>query len=211
MIYAENILLCITIPLIVSLFFVKNEVRWYVAAFILGMVMCLLAAYISGYINALTGMGEADTRTFISPVIEEFMKMLPLISFMVLLSLPEKNLTMFAVAIGAGFATFENCCYVLSLGAGSLRMILIRGMAVGVMHIVSILAMSVWLQTARQLNAFSFSAVVGGLAIAMIFHAIYNLLVSASGVFTVIGYLLPLMGAVVIYILYRKTISHKLS
>ena len=56
-----------------------------------------------------------------------------------------------AVAIGAGFATFENCCYILTAGAESLPYILIRGMAVGVMHIVSILALPIWLIAARRL------------------------------------------------------------
>ena len=44
MIYAENILLCIAIPLAISLLFVRGEVRRYIAAFLLGMGVCLIAA-----------------------------------------------------------------------------------------------------------------------------------------------------------------------
>ena len=204
MIYAENILLCIAIPLLVSVLFVRGEVRRYVAAFLLGMGVCLIAAYISGYFNLVTDMGDNDTSIFISPIVEELMKLLPLLFFLVLFSPDERTLTMLAVAIGAGFATFENCCYILTSGAGNLSYIIIRGLAVGVMHIVSVLALSIWLIAAKRLQVFSFPAVVGGLSIAMIFHALYNLLVSEPGASSVIGYLLPLFTAILLFLFYRK-------
>ncbi len=204
MIYAENILLCIAVPLIVSLLFVRGEVRRYLAAFLLGMLVCLLAAYISGFLNLVTGMGENETAIFVSPMVEELMKLLPLLFFLVLLTPEDRTLAMLAVAIGAGFATFENCCYILTSGAESLSYVLIRGLAVGVMHIVSVLALSIWLILAKRLGVFSFPAVVGGLALAMIFHALYNLLVSEPGISSVIGYLLPPLTAAGLYLLYRK-------
>ena len=76
MIYAENILLCIAVPLLISLLFIRGEVRRYVAAFLLGMGVCLIAAYISGFLNLVTGMGENDTSVFLSPVVEELMKLM---------------------------------------------------------------------------------------------------------------------------------------
>ena len=204
MIYAENILLCIAVPLVVSLLFVRGEVRRYVTAFLLGMGACLIAAYISGYLNFVTGMGENDTSVFLSPVVEELIKLMPLMFFLVLFAPGNRTLTMLAVAIGAGFATFENCCYILTVGAKSLTYVMIRGLAVGVMHIVSILALSIWLIIAKRFKALSLPAVVGGLALAMIFHALYNLLVSEPGVSSAVGYLLPPVAALGLYLLYRK-------
>ena len=204
MIYAENILLCIAVPLIISLLFIQGEVRRYVSAFLLGMGVCLIAAYISGFLSLATGMRENDTAIFLSPVVEELMKLMPLLFFLVLFSPEDRTLTMLAVAIGAGFATFENCCYILTSGAESLTYILIRGLAVGVMHIVSIFALSIWLIVAKRLQVFSFPAVLGSLSLAMTFHALYNLLVSEPGVSSLIGYLLPLLAAVGLTYLYRK-------
>lgn len=204
MIYAENILLCIAIPLLVSLLFVRGEVRRYVAAFLLGMGACLIAAYISGFLNLVTGMGENNTSIFLSPVVEELIKLMPLLFFLVLFAPEDRTLTMLAVAIGAGFATFENCCYILTSGAESLTYIMIRGLAVGVMHIVNILALSIWLIIAKRFQALSLPAVVGGLSLSMIFHALYNLLVSEPGVSSAIGYLLPPLAAAGLYVLYRK-------
>lgn len=204
MIYAENILLCIAVPLAISMFFIQGELRRYLAAFLLGMVMCLISAYISGFMNLVTDMGENDTSVFISPVIEELMKLMPLFFFMVMFAPKERTLTMLAVAIGSGFATFENCCYILTSGSENLTYVLIRGFVVGVMHIVSILALSVWFISAKRLNVFGFPAVVGGLSLAMIFHALYNLLVSEPGTSRIIGYLLPLLTTAGLYYLYRK-------
>lgn len=204
MIYAENILLCIAVPLLISLLFIRGDARRYVSAFLLGMGVCLIAAYVSSFLGLVAGMDENDTSVFLSPVVEELMKLLPLLFFLVLFSPEDRQLSMLAVAIGAGFATFENCCYILTAGAGSLPYILVRGLAVGVMHIVSILALSVWLIVAKRLKAFSFPAIAGGLSLAMIFHALYNLLVSAPGVSMWIGYLLPLLTAAALFLLYRK-------
>jgi RsiW-degrading membrane proteinase PrsW (M82 family) len=173
------------------------------AAFLLGMVMCLLSAYIDGFLALVTGMGENDTSIFLSPMVEELMKLLPLVFFMVLTDAKEKTLTMIAVATGAGFATYENCCYILTSGADNIVYVLIRGFAVGIMHIVSILALSIWFILARRLKTFSLPAVAVGVALAMNIHALYNLLVSKEGASTVIGFILPPVMSVVLYFLYR--------
>ncbi len=204
MIYAENILLCIAIPLILVLIFVKGVVRRFTGAFLLGMAMCLISAYIGGYLDLVTGMGAEDTSIFLSPIVEELMKLTPLLLVLFLLDPDDRTLTMLAVAIGAGFATLENCCYLLTYGAGNLAYVMIRGLAVGVMHVVSLIALTLWLSAAKRLRIFSFPAVAGGVSLAMIFHALYNLLVSRPGAASVVGYLLPLLTAALLYLLYRR-------
>ena len=149
-------------------------------------------------------MGQNDTSIFISPVVEESVKLCSLLFFVVLLEPKPKAMTMIAVAVGAGFATFENCCYILTSGAENLAYVLIRGLAVGVMHIVSIFAMSIWFIFAKKLKVFSFPALVGGAALAMSFHALYNLLVSEPGLSMSIGYVMPLLTAGLLFLIYRK-------
>jgi hypothetical protein len=46
--------------------------------------------------------------------------------------------------------------------------------------------------------------VVGGASLAMIFHALYNLLVSGPGASSAIGYFLPLLTAAFLYLFSRK-------
>ena len=204
MIYAENILICIAIPLIVSLLFVRGEVRRYLLAFLLGMFVCLLSAYISSFLGGAVGMPDNETSIFLSPVVEELMKLLPLALFAILIVPQERRQTMLAVAVGAGFATFENCCYILTAGAGNLGYILIRGLAVGVMHIMSILALSLWFLMAKRLNVLNFASIAVGVSIAMIFHGLYNLLVSKPGISTVLGFMMPILTALLLFVLFRR-------
>lgn len=204
MIYAENILICIAVPLTITLLFIKGSARRFVTSFLAGMTVCLLAAYISGFLRGVSGMSAEDTSIFLSPIIEEMMKFVPVI-FYLMTFLPEKDeLLLTATGIGAGFATFENCCYILSSGAESLTYILIRGSAVGVMHLVSMIAIAMGLNIIILYKVFFFSGIVGTLSLAMVFHALYNLLVSEPGISSYIGYALPLVCAGLLYIVYQR-------
>ena len=78
MIYAENILLCIAVPLLILLFFLRGNTRLFLGAFLVGMGVCLLGAYISGFVSIASGLGANTTAVYISPMIEELMKCLPL-------------------------------------------------------------------------------------------------------------------------------------
>ncbi|MBO4750940.1 MAG: PrsW family intramembrane metalloprotease [Lachnospiraceae bacterium] len=199
MIYAENILICIAVPLAFALMFLRGAVRRFDFSFLSGMVTCLLAAYIGGFFTQLSGMSTEDISVFLSPVIEESMKLLPVLFYLILFEPGDTELLQAAVGIGAGFATFENCCYVLTSGAQNLSYVLIRGAAVGVMHIVSMVALAVGMHLLKRYKVFNFSGIVGALSLAMTFHATYNLLVSEPGLSTYVGYALPLLSALLLY------------
>ena len=204
MIYSENILLCISIPLLLTAIYTRGAARRSVLAFLAGMVTCLLSSYISGYLTLLTGMDLNDSAIYISPTVEEIMKLLPLLFYMAVFSPREMTLLTFAITLGAGFATFENCCYLLATGSESLTFTLVRGLAVGVMHIVCMLAITLSLIMVRRHRVFTFSTVVGSLSLSVVFHALYNLLVSVPGLPSNVGYALPLMMALIFYWPYRK-------
>ena len=204
MIYAENILLCIAIPLLLATMFLRRDARRFAAASVLGMGICLIAAYISGYLSLVTGIGENDTAIFLSPVVEELMKFLPLLVALFLLESPDNELVLYSVGVGTGFATFETCCHLLRAGADSLAFIMIRGLAVGVMHIVSMLTLALGLVIARRFRALSAPGIVGALSLSTTFHALYNLLVSAPGLSAAVGYGMPLLTALALFFLYRR-------
>ena len=204
MIYAENILLCIAVPLLLSMIFVRTQARRYVLAFVTGMIACLLAAYVTGFLRLLAGWEEGEARIFLSPVVEEIVKLLPLLVLLLLLEPRDDTILLLAVALGAGFATFENCCSLLTAGAASLSFVIIRGLAVGVMHIVSVAALSMGIIAARRLNAMSLPALVGAFSLSVTFHGLYNLLVSFPGVSSCIGFGLPLLASAALYQPYRK-------
>ena len=204
MIYSENVLVCMAVPLLLTLAFVKTNTRQFVLNFLLGMAACLLGAYVSGFVDAASGMGVEDTAIFISPVSEEIMKFLPLLFYFLMLDPEDDRLFHAAIGIGAGFASFENVCSMISSGTESLSFLLIRGMAVGVMHIVSVFALALGLVIAKRFRALRLASMAGALSLSMLFHGIYNLLVSQPGATSVIGYILPLVTSLILFCAYRR-------
>jgi len=203
MIYSENILLCIAIPLLLAVFYTRGATRRFLLSLLIGMVICLLSSYISGFLTLLTDMQMDDSVLYISPIVEEIMKLLPLIFCALVFRPGELAFATFAIGTGIGFATFENCCYLLASGSVSLGFTLVRGLAVGVMHVVCMTALSLSLIMVRRYHAFTLSAVAGTLSLSVLFHALYNLLVSVPGVSSYIGFCLPMAAALLFYWPYR--------
>ena len=209
MIYSENILICIAIPLLIALVFTRRSTRRFITAFILGMVVCLISAYFSGFIKFVTGTSMNDTAVFYSPIVEEILKMLPLLFYIFVFQQKDDKIFIVAVGIGLGFATFENCCYILSSGASDMGYILVRGMAVGIMHLVCALLLVLGLSLARYFRLLNIPAGIGALTIPTVFHGLYNLLVSQPGVSSYLGYALPILTALLLYTPYRKVINEE--
>ena len=206
MIYSESILVCIAVPILITLIYVRGNARRYAAFFLVGMGICLLSAYISGFAAYHNHMGEEWTSLYVSPSVEEVMKLLPLLFYLIFFLPENEKLFSSGTALAAGFATFENCCYILTSNAGSLTFILIRGLAVGVMHVVSILALCLGLVLVRKFDAPKLPGVIGALSFSMSFHGLYNVLVSEPGLSTVVGYIIPIVSALLLYVPYRRLI-----
>ncbi|HCM92117.1 MAG TPA: PrsW family intramembrane metalloprotease [Lachnospiraceae bacterium] len=204
MIFSENILICMALPLLLTAFLVRDNARRLVINFIIGMAACLLGAYVSGFIDVITGYGTEDTAIFISPVVEELMKFLPLLFYSLMFEPEDDRLFNAAVGIGAGFASYENVCSMITTGTESLGFLLIRGLAVGVMHIVSVCALTLGLVLAKHYKVSGLSTMLGALSVGMLFHGIYNLLASESGISSWVGFSLPLITAVLMLLAYRR-------
>ncbi len=202
MIYAENILICIAVPLMLATLFVRGSVRRFTGSFLLGMLICLLSAYISGFLQAAFELGE-KAQIYIAPIVEEIMKFLPLLLYLLMFIPEEDAFFLAAIGLGTGFAIFENCCFILTFGAESLSYVLIRGLAVGVMHIVSIMMLAMGLLLIRRIKALSVPGVAGAFSLSVTFHGLYNLLVSEKGITSTIGYVLPVLTAAALWIPFK--------
>lgn len=199
MVNAENVLICIAVPLAISCFFITGSARRLVSAFLAGMVLCIFSAYIAGLIQMTSGYSVEDTSIFLSPMIEESMKLLLLLFCIHVYEPSGKRMELLAVGIGAGFATFENCCILVSSDTQQLTYMLVRGSAVGVMHIVTLVALAKGFQLLKMHKAFSFAGIVGILSISVTLHGLYNLLVSKPGVSSYIGYAMPMFCVILLY------------
>ena len=75
MINAENVLICIAVPFAISFIFTKGSARQLASAFLAGMVGCIFSAYVAGFIQLTSGYSAENTSIFLSPIIEESMKL----------------------------------------------------------------------------------------------------------------------------------------
>ena len=206
MIYSENVLLCLVIPLLITFFFLQGLARKVMESFVFGMIWCLMSAYISGFAKVISGMSAEDTAVYISPLIEEVMKFLPVLFILYVLEADDNELLVASIAIGAGFATFENICYLVSSGEVKMSFVLVRGLAVGIMHIASIVILSGTIIIVRKYGAVSLPALVGALSMSSTLHALYNLLVSKPGLSSKIGYGMPFVSSLLLLIVLRRSI-----
>ncbi len=169
MIYAEHILICVAALLMIAMAFTKGASQRFTASVLAGMGVCLLAAYISSFINSLTGIGEAQTKVFISPAGEEIMKLLPLLFCLFLPGLDEKGLMLMALGVDTGFAIFENCCHLAVPEMRSFTFVAVRGFAVGMMHVVSAVSLALGLALVRRFKAMTLSRILGALSLSATF------------------------------------------
>ena len=205
--YIENVYICLAAPLLLTILCLRKEGRRSLAFVLSGMTACLLSAYISAFFVGITGTGLADASYEISPVVEEIMKSLPLLFFLLVFE-PEKRVVINgSMLIAVGFATFENVCFLTSYGTSELLKLLIRGFGTGAMHVVCgmIIAVGIyylWNQLWLRM--------VGGFALlcfAVTFHAIFNILVNQTGAVFWIGSIIPLTLIVVYLVFLRKRIG----
>ena len=209
MTYIENIFLCMVSPLLVAaLCMGRRQLRFFLFC-IAGMGVCLLSAYINTFLAAVCQADALAATAEIAPVVEEIMKLLPLLFYLAVFEPDAERFRLAAIVVAASFATFENVCYLTQNGAGQFVYLLIRGFGTGAMHIVcgsvyGRVLRPVW--GSRPLRA---ACLFGLLCVAIIYHAIYNLLVSVGGTAQLIAYAIPLLTALCFRLLGQQTAAQK--
>lgn len=203
MTYIENVLVCIAAPLFITMLCVGRKYR---AAFVFcfaGMLVCLLSAYLNTFFTIIYQADTMNAATQIAPVVEEIMKLLPLLFFLIVFEPDLQRFRLAAMLVAASFATFENICYLAENGAGQMLFLLIRGFGTGAMHVVCGSAYSEGLRFVWHDRLLRSVCIPGLLCVTIIYHAIYNLLVSVGESVQVIGYCVPLFTLAVGYGVYQ--------
>ena len=82
MTYIENIFICMASPLLIAaLCMGKRQTKFFLFC-LAGMGACLLSAYINTFLAALYGADTFGATAEIAPVVEEVMKLLPLLFYL---------------------------------------------------------------------------------------------------------------------------------
>lgn len=191
MTYIENVFVCLAIPLILSLFFTGRRARRFPLFLVLGMLMCMLSAYVSSFFMEYYRVDPVTAAIEIAPVCEEVMKLLPLLFYLLIFEPKPRALPTAAIAIAVGFATFENACYLTENGAEDLMLLLIRGVSAGAVHILCGILCGFGISYVFRRRWLALTGTVGILGFCVVLHAIYNLLTTAQGLWRMAGYLFP--------------------
>ena len=201
MTYIENIFLCLAIPLLLSVFFTKGRTRRFALFSVIGMGVCLLAAYVSSFFMGYYGADATVTAIEIAPVCEEILKLLPLLFYFLIFEPKPGELPGMAIGVAVGFATFENVCYLTENGAENFHFLLIRGISAGALHILCGILTGFAISQVFPRRWLALTGTVGILGACIGFHAIYNLLITAGGLWQIAGYLFPSLLIACLFVL----------
>ena len=136
MTYIENIFLCMVSPLLVAaLCMGRRQLRFFLFC-IAGMGVCLLSAYINTFLATVCRADALAATAEIAPVVEEMMKLLPLVFYLLVFEPEGDKIKAAAITIALAFATFENVCYLIQNGADRFSFIFFRGFGTGAMHVL---------------------------------------------------------------------------
>ncbi len=193
MTYIENVFLCMVSPLLIAALCTgRRQIRFFLFC-IAGMGVCLLSAYINTFFAAIYQADTFAATVEIAPVVEEVMKLLPLVFYLLVFEPETENIRPAAITIALAFATFENVCYLIQNGADRFSFIFFRGFGTGAMHVICGLIVGGGLAYAWQRTWLKIAGACGLLGAAITLHAIYNLLIAYGGAAQYIAYALPVL------------------
>lgn len=197
MTYIENIFVCIAGPLLLASLYMGKKYYSFFLFCIAGMGACVLSAYINTFFARFYGSDYMNAITQIAPVVEEVMKLLPLVFYLLIFEPKSEKINIAILIIATSFATFENVCYLIENGAAQISFILIRGFGTGAMHILCGIIIGYGLVYVWQYNWLKIPGTFGLLGAAITFHAIYNLLIANGGITQYIAYGLPILSMII--------------
>lgn len=205
--YIENTYICLAAPLLLAVICMRKEARRSLSFILSGMTSCLLSAYVSTFLAGVSNSDLAAASYEISPVMEEIMKLLPLLFYLLVFEPEEKTVISGALMISVGFATFENVCFLTSYGTSEFFRLVIRGFGTGAMHVVSGMVIATGLFFLWDQKRLRLVGVFALLCFVITFHAIFNIFVNQNGVIFWIGALIPLVTVLSYLIFFRKKIT----
>ena len=196
--YLENILICIGVPLLLALFFTKGKQRQDLVFLLCGMIVSLLSAYVTRFFMTVYNADVLVTAVEITPVCEELLKFFPFLLWIVIFEPEAEEILSASIFMAVGFTTFENVCYLLENGAENFYYLFLRGIAAGAMHLFEGVAAGYGLAFVFPRSWLRVIGTAGIIGFCVVFHGIYNLLVTAGGNWQKGGYLFPILSIMLV-------------
>ncbi len=201
--------ICIVVPLLLMLPIMTGKSRLFSGYMIIGICTCLFAAEVNGLIYEHTYRDLYYITTNITPVTEEIIKALPVLYFAFVFSDDREKLIPISFALGVGFAVLENMVILVqNFDTVTIVWACIRGFASGLMHGICTSFVGYGVSFVRKKRKLFFCGTFALLAMAITYHAAFNILVQSEN-YKYFGFVLPIVTyvPVVFFLFKRKKIS----
>ena len=207
--YIENIFVLIAAPLVACLFCVRGRPRAITASLLVGMCACLLSAYVSSFAAQAVGVDAEQAAIQIAPAVEETLKLLPLLFFLLVAEPDVENVGLAFVFVAVGFATMESAFYLGDVGMADPGMLALRGLSTAMMHLVCGVVMGYGLTRAWEHPWVRAAGTFGLLCLAMSYHGLFNLLVAAGGTASIAAVVMPVASLALILLARRRSANRE--
>lgn len=196
--------ICVLAPLLLTLPLMKGASRRVMLYIIIGICVSLFVSEINGRILASLDNQMLFVTTTITPVTEEIVKALPVLLYAFLFSDDREKLLPLAFATGIGFALFENTVILIqSIDNVSILWAIIRGFSTALMHGICTATVGYGMGYVRKKKKLFISGTFALLALAIIYHGLFNMLVQSKNL-QYVGFFMPAVTYIplIIYLVF---------
>ena len=195
--------IAITVSLALMLPLMEKKLRRLVVFMITGIFACLFVSELNSILLDVFHSDMFFVTTTITPVTEEIVKMLPILFFAIVVTDERSTLIPLSFAVGVGFALLENVV-ILTQNVESVTIFwaLVRGFGSGLVHGICTVMVGWGVSYIKKRRKFFYCGTFALLSAAIIYHAIYNLLVQSQ--YQYVGILLPTITYIPVILLLGK-------
>lgn len=198
--------LCIFIALALMLPLMNGTSRGIIVFILVGQFCCLFASEANQRVLEAFSEDMFYVTTTITPCMEEVIKAMPILYFAIVVSDDRRRLILYSYALGVGFSLMENIIVLLqNIEHVTIIWALIRGFGASLVHGICTAAVGYGISYIWKKRKLFRCGIYGLLASAIIYHAMYNLLVQSN--YLLAGVMLPILTYIPVTVLLRREIK----
>ena len=200
---------CLVFPIIPVIFAIKDRKAKLLLLFlIIGVTISLVSAQFNKSIINLLNYDILDYSKTLAPLVEELMKLIPLLLFITGFKNEKDDIIQLAFAIGIGFAIYENILILVqNINNVSILWSLTRGIGAAFMHSICTATITIGFRYIEKGKKYFSMGILGLYSIAVLFHGTFNTLVDSN--YMVISLLMPLILYILGIGLHYKNNNYK--
>ena len=182
--------ICLVAPLALMTLILRRRSRLLVGYMLIGIFVSLFVSELNTILLVLFNNDILYVTTTITPISEEIVKALPILFYAIVFSNNRDKVLPIAFATGVGFAMFENMVILVqNIENVTIGWAIVRGFATALMHAVCTVGVGYGICFVKKKRKLFFCGTFALLAMAMIYHGIFNMLVQSD--YKYLGFFLP--------------------